>query len=109
MADIHMTFSPRIMTGSLSRIGSGVGNWGSHALLLADTALEDAAADIQDQLDSRGVRTIQFSREGLGCDILTLDDALSLARVPTPEGWWPWEERESCLWDAWWHRRPTAG
>jgi len=80
MADIHMNFSPRIITGSLSRIGSGVGNWGSHALLLADTALEDVAADIQDQLDSWGVRTIQFSREGLGCDILTLDDALSLAR-----------------------------
>jgi len=80
MTDINMRCTPRILIGPLSGLGTGPLGWGNRALLIADKALEDRAAEIQNQLDANGINTIIFAREGLSSDTETLDEALSLAR-----------------------------
>jgi len=80
MTDINIRCTPRILIGPLSGLGTGPDGWGNRALLLADKALEGRAAEIQEQLDAKGVNTIIFAREGLSSDTETLDEALSLAR-----------------------------
>ena len=80
MTDIDMRCTPRVIIGPLTRLGAGTSEWGDRALLIADAALEDTAADIQTQLDTWGINTIIFAREGLSTDTGTLDECLSLAR-----------------------------
>lgn len=80
MTDIEMRCSPRVIIGPITRLASGTEERADRALLVADTALESAATEIQEQLDSRGVNTILFAREGLSADTETIDEALSLAR-----------------------------
>ncbi len=80
MTDINMRCTPRIIIGPLTRLGVGTAEWGDRALLIADTVLEDTAAVIQEQLDTWGINTIIFAREGLSADTETLDECLSLTR-----------------------------
>ncbi len=80
MSEIDLKCTPKVSIGPLARLGTGVSEWGSRALLIADKSLEVRAADIQDQLDSEGISTILFAREGISSDTETLDEALSLAR-----------------------------
>jgi len=80
MTDIDMGSTPRVLVGPMGRLSAGIGNWGGRALLIADKALEDKSADIQEQLDSLGIKTIIFAREGLSSVSETLDEVLSLSR-----------------------------
>ena len=79
--DINMSCTPRVLIGPLSGFASGIPSGrGTRALLVADKALENRAEDIQDSLDSSGIKTILFSREGLSSNTETLNEVLSLAR-----------------------------
>ncbi len=80
MAEIDMKCAPRVIIGPLARLGSGTAELGNRAIMIADKALEDTASDIQEQLDSRGVNTILFAREGLSASSEDLDESFSLAR-----------------------------
>lgn len=80
MTEIDIKCTPRVIIGPITRLTSGSAVRVDRALLVADTALESAAASIQEQLDNWGVNTILFAREGLSADTETIDESLSLAR-----------------------------
>ena len=80
MAEFDMRFSPKIIVGTVSKLGGSAIGRGDRALLIADAATGSAASGIQERLDSWGIDTILFAREGLGSDTAALEETLSLAR-----------------------------
>ena len=80
MAEFNMRFSPKIIIGSVANLGGSAVDWGGRALMIADAAVEFASETIQEQLDSLGIDTILFAREGLCSDSAALEETLSLAR-----------------------------
>lgn len=80
MAEFNMRFSPKIIVGTIANLGGSAVKWGNRALMIADKAAESASESIQEQLDSMGIDTILFAREGLCSDSVALEETLSLAR-----------------------------